>query len=271
MKRLLVCENLTKVFSSGFLRKIEIKAVDDVSFNLKQGEIVSLVGQSGSGKTTLGKMILRLLPPTSGRIIFDGKDVWREITSKEQLKEYWRSVHAVFQNFNASFNPFYKIDRVLDQALNLMGINPKSEGGMKLKKKSLEAVGLNPEEILGKYPHQLSGGQLQRVMISRSWILKPKLLIADEAVSMLDVSTRGRIIELFDQMRKAFKTSIIFISHDVGISYFASDRILVMHRGKIVEEGTPREIVDSPQHEYTKRLIASVPMIYKKWESLEEI
>ncbi|AJC71233.1 MAG: ABC transporter ATP-binding protein [Thermococcus sp.] len=270
-REILVCDHVTKVFTSGFLHKIEVRAVDDVSFTVKEGEIISLIGQSGSGKTTLGKIILRLLPPTSGNVIFNGKDIWNELKSKEDLKEYWRNVHAIFQNPMGSFNAFYKVDRVLNQALELRGIDPNSEEGIKLKEESLRAVGLNPGEILGKYPHQLSGGQLQRVMISRNWILKPKLLIADEAVSMLDVSTRGKIMELFDKLRKEIGSSIIFISHDIGLSYFISDRIFIMHRGRIVEEGTPEEVIDNPKDEYTKTLIASVPTIYRRWEDFEEV
>ncbi|WP_088862625.1 ABC transporter ATP-binding protein [Thermococcus celer] len=270
-KEMLVCENVSKVFTSGFLSKITVKAVDDVSFTVREGEIISLVGQSGSGKTTLGRMILRLLPPTSGRILFYGRDIWKDIKKREELKDYWRQVHAIFQNPMGSFNPFYKIDRVLDQALELLEIEPKSEEGKELKAKALEAVDLNPDEILGKYPHQLSGGQLQRIMIARSWILKPKLLIADEAVSMLDVSTRGKIMEIFNEFRNKLGSSIIFISHDIGLSYFISDRLFIMYKGKIVERGTPQEVIDNPKEDYTRLLIESVPTIYRRWEDFEEV
>ncbi|ACS89399.1 ABC transporter ATP-binding protein [Thermococcus sibiricus] len=270
-REMLICDNVTKVFTSGFIKKIVVKAVDNVSFTVKEGEIISLIGQSGSGKTTLGKIILRLIPPTSGRVLFYGRDIWKEIKTKEERKEYWRQVHAVFQNPMGSFNTFYKVDRVLNQALELIGVEPNSEEGIRLKEESLKAVGLNPGEILGKYPHQLSGGQVQRVMISRSWILKPKLLIADEAVSMLDVSTRGRIVEIFKDLRNKLGSSIIFISHDIGLSYFISDRVFIMYKGKIVEAGTPQEVIDNPQHEYTKTLVESVPTVYRKWEDFMEV
>jgi peptide/nickel transport system ATP-binding protein len=268
MPELLEVENLTKIFETGFIRKIIVKAVDNISFKIKKGEIVSLVGESGSGKTTTAKMILRLLEPTSGRILFQGKDIWRDLKTKEDLKWYWRNVHAIFQDPYASFNPFHKIDRILHQALKLIGIDPKTEKARIIIEDTLKTIGLRPENILGKYPHQLSGGQLQRILIARSWIIKPKLLLADEPVSMLDVSTRGRIVELFDIMRKKFGTSVLFISHDLGISYVISDRILVMYRGKIVEEGTPDEIVENPKHEYTKTLISSVPTLYRRWEDM---
>lgn len=257
--------NLTKIFETGFLKKMTIKAVDNVSFDLREKEIVSLVGQSGSGKTTLAKIVLRLLEPTSGKVIFMNRDVWRDLKSVQDLKWYWRNVHAIFQNPFSSFNPFYKIDRALKQALELIGIDPGSDEARRVVKEALENVGLSVDEILGKYPHQLSGGQLQRVLIARAWIIKPKILIADEPVSMLDVSTRGKIIELFNELKNEIKTTVVFITHDLGLAYAVSDRILVMYRGKIVEEGTPDEIISNPREEYTKQLLASVPTLYRKW------
>lgn len=262
---LLETRNLTKVFESGFIRRVFIKAVDNVNLVLKENEIVSLAGQSGSGKSTLAKMILRLLEPTSGEILFQGKNIWRDLRKLKDLKWYWRNVHAIFQNPFSNFNPFYKVDRVLNQALELIGIDPKSGEGKKLVREALEYVGLRPEETLGKYPHQLSGGQLQRMMIARVWIIKPKLLLADEPVSMLDVSTRGKILELFKNLQENFKTTTVFITHDLGLAYVVSDRILIMYRGQIVEEGPPDEILKNPKHEYTKRLLESVPPLYRRW------
>lgn len=265
MKYILETRDLTKVFEAGLFRKIIIKAVDRVSVKLEEGEIVSLVGQSGSGKTTLAKMILRLLEPTSGDIIYQGKNIWKDLKGIDDLRWYWRNVHAIFQNPYSSFNPFYKIDRVLHQALRLVEVEPGSQEGSRLIRESLEIVGLRPDETLGKYPHQLSGGQLQRILISRAWIIKPRLLLADEPVSMLDVSTRGKILELYDILRKNLGTTIVFITHDLGLAYAVSDRILVMYKGKIIEEGQPEKVISSPQHEYTKELLKSVPTLYKKW------
>ncbi|RLG81499.1 MAG: ABC transporter ATP-binding protein [Thermoprotei archaeon] len=262
---LLETKNLTKIFESGFLRKTIIKAVDNVNLVLKESEVVSLAGQSGSGKTTLAKMILRILEPTSGKIIYKGKNIWRDLKSLKDLKWYWRNVHIIFQNPFSNFNPFYKIDRALRQALELIGVDPDSSEGKRLVKEALEVVGLRPDETLGKYPHQLSGGQLQRIMIARAWIVRPKLLLADEPVSMLDVSTRGKILELFLKLREAQKTTILFITHDFGLAYAVSDRILIMYKGKIIEEGPPDEVLFNPKHEYTKQLIESVPTLYRKW------
>lgn len=266
MTAILRTNKVSKVFEAGFLNKVVIKAVDEVSIEIGEGEIVSLVGQSGSGKTTLAKMILRLLEPTSGSIFFQGKDIWRDLKSLDDLKWYWRNVHAVFQNPYSSFNPFYKIDRILHQALQLLGMDPDSPEGRNLVRESLEVVGLRPDETLGKYPHQLSGGQLQRILISRVWIIKPKLLLADEPVSMLDVSTRGKILELYNTLRKELGTSVLFITHDLGLAYSVSDRILIMYKGKIVEEGSPDKVLLNPEHEYTKELLSSVPTLYRKWK-----
>jgi len=265
---LLEVRNVSKIFESGIVRKIITKAVDNVSFTVKRGEVISIVGQSGSGKTTLAKMILRLLEPSSGAILFEGKDVWRDIRGKNAVTHYYRNVHAVFQDPYSSFNPFYKIDRTLNQALRLIGIDPDSDEGKQRIREALTAMGLRPENILGKYPHQLSGGQLQRVLIARSWIIKPKLLIADEPVSMLDVSTRGKIVSLFKDLRDNLGTSVIFITHDLGLAYVISDRIIVMYQGRIVEEGTPDDIIERPRSEFTKRLIESVPTLYERWKDI---
>jgi peptide/nickel transport system ATP-binding protein len=262
---LLEVKNLTKVYEAGFVKKRRIVAVDNITFEVNEGEVASLVGESGSGKTTTAKIILRLLPPTSGNVVFQGKDIWRDLKTKEDLKDYWKKVHAVFQDPYASYNPFYTIDRILNQALGLLAVDPKSDEGKRLIREALMYVGLVPEDVLGKYPHQLSGGQRQRIMIARCWLLKPKLILADEPVSMIDASMRGAIIKLFMNLRDDYKTSTIFITHDMGLAYYVSDRILVMYRGKIVDQGSPDELVKNPKHEYTKRLLASVPTLYRKW------
>ncbi|MEM4788355.1 MAG: ABC transporter ATP-binding protein [Ignisphaera sp.] len=262
---LLETKNLTKVFEVGFVRRKRIVAVDKVSFVVNEGEVISLVGESGSGKTTTARMILRLLPPTEGSILFEGKDIWRDLNNHRDIVEYWKKVHAVFQDPYASYNPFYTIDRVLKQAIKLINIEPNSSEGEKLIREALIYVGLQPEEVLGKYPHQLSGGQRQRIMIARCWLLKPKLIIADEPVSMIDASLRGAIVELFMRMKDDYRTSIIFITHDLGLAYYVSDRILVMYKGRIVDEGSPDELLKNPKHEYTKKLLESIPTLYKKW------
>jgi len=264
----LVVRNLSKTFSMGFFSRRHVEAVRDVSFEVKGGEIVSLVGESGSGKTTTAKMILRLLPPTRGEILFEGKDVWRDLKEREELREFRRKMHAVFQDPFASYNPFYPVERTLWQAIELLGEDLSKQDKLNLIKESLLRVGLDPKDVLGKYPHQLSGGQKQRIMIARCWILKPLFIVADEPTSMIDASSRGGIIKLLEEMREENGTSIMLITHDLGLAYYVSDRIFVMKDGRIVEEGSPDEIVLSPKHEYTKTLVSSIPKLYKRMEDL---
>jgi len=265
----LVVENLTKTFAIGFFSKRYIHAVKNVSFEVKEREIVSLVGESGSGKTTTAKMILRLFPPTSGRIVFEGKDIWRDIKKQEDLKWLRRKVHAVFQDPFASYNPFYPVERTLWQAVNLMEKKPQSKKeGLEMIKEALFKVGIDPKDVLGKYPHQISGGQKQRIMIARCWILRPLLIVADEPTSMIDASSRGGIIKLLEELREEQGTSIIFITHDLGLAYYVSDNILVMKDGEVVEGGHPDKVVLQPSHEYTKLLVESVPKLYRKLEGL---
>ena len=267
---LLEVKDLNKVYEMGLFVRRTIHAVKNVNFTVDQGQIVSLVGESGSGKTTTAKMILRLLAPTSGDIIVDGINVWKDIKTVEDKRNYYKKVHAVFQDPFASYNQFYPIDRILYQALELLGLNTDNPKAKELLEEALVNVGLEPKNILGKYPHQLSGGEQQRIMIARCWLLRPALIIADEPVSMIDASTRGGIIKLFQKLRDDTNTSVIFITHDLGLAYYISDKIFIMYLGEMVEEGTPDEIISNPKHEYTKNLIGSIPTLYKKWEDLEE-
>jgi len=261
----LVVRNLTKVFNLGFFRKRKVVAVKNVYFEVAEGEIVSLVGESGSGKTTAAKMILRLLPPTDGEIVFEGFDVWKDLCSRKDLIEYRKRVHAVFQDPFASYNPFYPVERTLWQVLRLTGERDRKKG-LKLIEEALFKVGLDPKDIIGKYPHQISGGQKQRMMIARCWLLKPSLIIADEPTSMIDASSRGGIISLLESLREEQGTSIMFITHDLGLAYYVSERIFVMKEGEIVEEGTPDEVVLNPKHPYTKQLVNSIPKLFSKLE-----
>jgi peptide/nickel transport system ATP-binding protein len=259
-------ENLTKVYSTGFLSRKNIIAVNNVSFSVDRGEIISLVGESGSGKTTTAKIILRLLPPTSGNVIFEGKNIWA-LKSREELKWYWKNVHGIFQDPYSSFNPIRKIDRILYQVFNLFDEKELEKMGDReeLVRDALREVGLRPEDVLGKYPHELSGGMRQRIMIARCFILRPKLIIADEPTSMIDASTRAGILNLFLRLREEYNSSVIFITHDVGLAYYVSDRILVMYKGRIIEEKNPEELLERPEHPYTKRLIEDIPLLYRKW------
>lgn len=261
-KELLRVEDLTRVFGSG---KSQVKAVDDVSFSIKEGEIVTLLGESGSGKTTTARLILKLLPPTSGKIIFRGRDI-THLSSRKELLNYWREVQAIFQDPFASFNIFYSIRRVLSNAFRLVTNSISNEEKEKLIRESLLSVGLNPDEVLNKRPYELSGGQKQRIMLARVLIIKPKLLIADEPTSMIDASSRAGILNLLLDLRKNYGMSIMFITHDIGLAYYTSDRLFIMNNGKIVESGDAEEIITNPKNPYTKKLLEDVPVIHRKWE-----
>lgn len=265
MSELLKVEHLTKVFTSGLIGGFEIRAVDDVSFTMRRGEIVSLVGESGSGKTTIGKLILRLIQPTSGRILFEGKDVLK-FSRGELRRNYYRQVQAVFQDPFASFNPLHVIDRSFHLVFD--SYFPRLDEGEreKLINDALTQVGLNPDEVLGKFPHQLSGGQLQRILIARALLLKPKLLIADEAVSMLDASTRIDVLNLLGDFRDKYGTSVLFVTHDLALGYYISDTTIIMYRGTIVEMGDTERVFHNPLHPYTQMLLESVPDLNVKWE-----
>lgn len=262
---LLHVENLTKIFTSGLIGGFEIRAVDDVTFDIKEGEIISLVGESGSGKTTVGKLILRLITPTSGKILFKGENIL-EFNKKRLKKYYYKHVQAVFQDPFASFNPVYPIDRAFDLVFSSflpdVGHGERDE----MIDRALEQVGLNPDEIRGKYPHQLSGGQLQRILIARALLVEPDLLIADEAVSMLDASTRIDILNLLGEVRDKLGTSVLFVTHDLALGYYISDKTIIMYRGAIVEMGDTEKVFKNALHPYTKMLLESVPDINVKWE-----
>ncbi|MBU0492588.1 MAG: ABC transporter ATP-binding protein [Chloroflexi bacterium] len=259
-------DEISKVYKVGTFGGKELHAVSQVSFDIQDGEVVSLIGESGSGKSTIGKMILRLISTSSGSILFNGVDV--STLTGGALKEYRRSVQGVFQDPFSSYNPIFKADRVFgiikDEFYPGM---PRAQWDQKLEG-SLEAVGLNPEHVLSKFPHQLSGGQLQRFLIARALLLDIQFLVADEIISMLDASTRIDVLNLLADL-KSGGLSILFITHDLSLAYYISERAVILYRGCVVEMGATNKIYDSPLHPYTKMLMASVPRLDKKWEEVE--
>lgn len=259
-------QGLSRIFGAG---EHSVRAVDDVSFHVDEGEIVSVVGESGSGKSTLGRLILRLLQPTAGKILVDGEDA-TALKSSAQLRPYWRKVQAVFQDPFAAFNQFYTNERVLSNALNVLSPTPSGKEKQRRIAEALTEVGLTPSDVLQKGPHQLSGGQVQRVMIARALVVGPELLVADEPTSMLDASLRVTVLNLLKDLRDQHKMSILFITHDLGQAYYTSDRILVMYHGKIVEQGNVEEVLANPQHEYTRRLMNDVPLLHGRKNFLED-
>lgn len=253
-------KNITKVFGYG---KKRVVAVNDIDFEVKKGEIVSIVGESGSGKTTLAKIILGLLKETSGKLYFNENP--RKLDNYKDRLSYWKNVQAIFQDPFSSFNQFHKIERVLRDCVKLSGEKLTEEELVARMKEAFNFVNLKYEELYNKYPFELSGGQMQRVMISRIFMLKPNILIADEPTSMIDVCSRATILDMLMKLRSEINMTIIFITHDVGLSYYVSDKIFIMEKGKIVERGTAEAIISKPTHPYTIQLLDDVPKLHEPW------
>jgi peptide/nickel transport system ATP-binding protein/oligopeptide transport system ATP-binding protein len=245
-------ENLKKYFSSGILRKRHIKAVNDVSFYIEKGETLGLVGESGCGKTTLGKSLLRLIEPTSGKIIFDGVDLLQ--LKKKELRRIRPRMQMIFQDPDAALNPRMKTGDSIAEPLKLQGDLNKGEIKEKVSE-LIETVGLNPEHI-NRYPYQLSGGQNQRVVLARVLGINPDFIIADEPTSSLDVSVQAQILNLMNNLKRDFNLTLLFISHDLEVVRHMSNRIAVMYQGKIVEIGNAKDIFDDARHPYTNTLIS---------------
>jgi peptide/nickel transport system ATP-binding protein len=254
-----------KTYRVGAFGGTQLLAVSDVSLAVGPGEVVALIGESGSGKSTIGKMILRLLSVSRGAIAFDGVDI--ATLEGPALKRYYGQVQGVFQDPFSSFNPIFKVDRVFEmlraEYFHRLGRN---EWSGKLAR-SLESVGLEPADALGKYPHQLSGGQLQRLLIARALLLDIRLLVADEIISMLDASTRIDVLNLLGEL-KARGLGILFITHDLNLGSYISDRTTILRKGRVVETGPTELVFDNPLHPYTTSLLASVPQLHTRWHEL---
>lgn len=255
-------KGLTKVFGFGRTKTV---AVDHIDFNFYEGEIISIVGESGSGKTTLAKMLLGLINPTEGEIYFQGEK--RDIRTHRKKKEYWKNIQAIFQDPFSSYNIFNKIDNVLLDCINMRGGRrlPKAQK-IEMMSEACSFVNLKFEELTNKYPFELSGGQQQRLMIARIFLLKPKILLADEPTSMIDACSRATILDMLMQLRDEEGMTPIFITHDIGLAYYVSDTVYIMEKGKFVERGSADAVILHPQEEYTKRLINDVPKIYEEWD-----
>ena len=232
-----------------------ITAVDDVSVEFHAGKVLAVVGESGSGKSTLARMLLRLMPVTSGSIVYNGKDVTH--IKGAELRAYWRDVQAVFQDPFSSFNQFYSVGQTLRRGMGKQGL--EAETLDQLIETCLGYVGLKPADAVHKYPHQLSGGQRQRVMIARALMMNPKVLLADEATSMLDASLRVSALNVLQDLRANLGLTVLFITHDIGQACYLADEVVVMEHGLIVERGTTDAVIFSPKNDYTKRLLADVP------------
>ncbi|WP_129409627.1 ABC transporter ATP-binding protein [Marinitoga lauensis] len=263
---LIEVKNLKKYFPlkrsiSEFLTRKEqkfVKAVDDISFTIKKGETLGLVGESGSGKTTTGRMVLRLLDPTSGTIKINNVDITS--LSNEELRRFRKKIQIIFQDPMAALNPYMKIGEAIRHALQIHKIGQTYSEQKKIVYEIMERVNLKPaEEYYNRYPRDLSGGQRQRVVIARALVLKPEFVVADEAIAMLDVSVRSQLLKLMIDLKEEFNLTYLFITHDLATTKYICDRIAVMYLGKIVEIGTFEDIYRNPAHPYTKALISAVP------------
>jgi peptide/nickel transport system ATP-binding protein len=255
-------KGITKVFGFGRTRTV---AVDHVDFNFYEGEIISIVGESGSGKTTLAKLLLGLISLTEGEIYFQG--IKRDIRTNKKKQEYWKNIQAIFQDPFSSYNTFHKIDAVLLDCIRMRGGgNLPQARKVEMMSEACSFVNLKFEEMTNKYPFELSGGQMQRLMIARIFLLKPKILLADEPTSMIDACSRATILDMLTKLRNEVGMTLIFITHDIGLAYFVSDSVYIMEHGKFVESGSADAVILHPKAAYTQRLINDVPKIYEEWD-----
>jgi ABC-type oligopeptide transport system ATPase subunit len=269
MKTILKTEQLNKVYQLGnFLRNVSINALNDVNLTIESDEpvIISVVGESGSGKTTLARVILRLVEPTSGKVTIQDRVIVGERGKGKPAKtEFLSTVQPIFQNPFEAFSRYRAVDSYLYETATRVKQLSKAEATEAVEE-ALASVGLEYKDVRGKYPNQFSGGELQRVSIARALIPRPGIIVADEPVSMIDASRRMIIINQFLSLKKEYKTSILYITHDLATAYYISDYIAVMHRGGIVEFGKARQVLSDPQHSYTKLLLDSIPTTKKKWK-----
>jgi oligopeptide transport system ATP-binding protein len=239
-----------------FQRTVDhVRAVDGVSFDLAPGETLGLVGESGCGKTTVGRTVLRLIPATSGEVIFDGKPVFQQ--SAVDLRALRREMQIIFQDPGGSLNPRMRVGRLVGEPLMVHGLATGDELQYRVEQ-LLERCGLW-KQAADRYPHEFSGGQRQRIGIARALAVEPRLIVCDEPTSALDVSIQSQILNLLDDLQDEFGLSYLFISHDMAVVHHVCDRIAVMYNGKIVEVGTRDQVIHDPQHEYTKALLSAVP------------
>jgi len=250
--------DVSRVFGHG--RKAKT-AVDRVSFEIRFQEIVSLVGQSGCGKTALAKLLLRLDTPTSGELLFKG----RPIADSGEPRAHFRQVQAVFQDPFSAFNQFFTIRSQLESCFRLFEKRPSKAEILERVDAALLAVNIKPREIDGKYPFELSGGQMQRMLLARIFIIRPEVLIADEPTSMVDACSRASILDYLMKLKEELKMTIVFVTHDVGLACYVSDTLYIMHQGQIVERGAPARVTGAPESPITRQLLDDIPDVHRDW------
>jgi len=271
MSDLLEFKNVTKTYSRGLLSRVSTTALNDISLKLEteQPTILTVAGESGSGKTTLAMLLLGFITPTSGQILYKGKDI-QSLRGEERVL-FRREVQAVFQDPFAVFNPFYTVDHLLTVPIDRFKLAKSKSEARAIMMEALTAVGLRPGDVLGRFPHQLSGGQRQRINVARALLLRPKLLVADEPVSMVDASLRANILETLRGLQRNHGVSIIYITHDLTTAYHIAKSIIVLYRGSVMEAGEVDAVIKTPQHPYTRLLVDSIPWpdINRRWGETE--
>ena len=258
---LLDIRKVTKIYGGGFLRSGEqVIALQDFSLavNEKPAMITTIAGESGSGKTTLANLILGFISPTSGQILYKGRDI-ATLKGRERL-EYRREVQAVFQDPYEVYNPFYRVKHIFDLVIKRFKLARNKREAREVIEEALNVVGMRGEEVLEKYPHQLSGGQRQRMMVARAFMLKPRLIVADEPVSMVDASLRAMILDIMLRMRDEYSISFLYITHDLSTAYQIGDQIYILYQGCVAEKGDTVEVIENPKHPYVQLLINSIPV-----------
>ncbi len=253
---ILELRNATTVFGSGPKGTV---ATDNVSLTLEETppRVLSIVGESGSGKTTVARALLGLTPPTSGQALYRGKEI--NTLNAREMTTYRKEVQAVFQDPYGIYNPYYRIDRVFTMTIRKFGLAKSKSERQAITEDALRAVSLRPADVLGRFPHQLSGGERQRVMLARAYMLRPKVIIADEPISMLDVAVRAIFMNILLDFKEKYGMSTLFITHDLSSAYYLGGDIMVMARGRVVEEGQAETVMKQPAHPYTQLLLQSIP------------
>jgi len=272
MTPILELRNVSKIFGGGMFNKNGTVAVEDVTFSIPSDSpaMIALAGESGSGKTTLSRLLLGVTKPSSGEVLYNGADLGT--LSKEGRKQFLRDVQPIYQDPFGVYNPFYKAEHLLHVTIDKFKLaNSKAEAKQMIVD-ALETVGMRADEVLGRFPHQLSGGQRQRIMVARALLLRPRVILADEPVSMVDASLRATILESLRSLNRDFDISILYVTHDLTTAYQICESILIMYRGAVVEAGSVEEVIRHPKHPYTQLLVDSIPKMHaaRDWEQEEE-
>jgi len=260
MTALLEARGVSKVFGGSFFGKKRVVALENASLLIEDGKpsITAIAGESGSGKTTLARLILGIIQPTTGQILYKGRDVGK--MTGDERKAFRREVQAIFQDPFEVYNPFYKAEHTLELSIEKFRLAASRDEAREMMENALRTVGLRPEETLGRYPHQLSGGQRQRVMVARAFLLRPRIIVADEPVSMVDASLRATILESLLKLHQELGVSLVYITHDLTTAYQVSGNIIMLYQGAVVEVGDVERVIKQPQHPYTRLLVGSIPL-----------